>query len=73
MFFSTATRPTLRNTGRGRSAKRSGSSARRGWKRSVSTPRVQGEMLRKPRRSNSSRMVGVATMMRPEGRWNQRK
>jgi hypothetical protein len=29
-------------------------------------------MLRKPRRASSSRMVGVATMIRPEARWNQR-
>jgi hypothetical protein len=39
---------------------------------SVSTPRAQGEMLRKPRRSSSARMVGVATITRPDGPWNQR-
>jgi hypothetical protein len=41
-------------------------------KTSVSTPRVQGEMLRKPWRISSSRMVGVATISRPDGLWNQR-
>ena len=37
---------------------------------SVSTPRDQEEMLRKPCRSSSSRMVSVATIIRPDGLWN---
>jgi hypothetical protein len=36
----------------------------------VSTPRDQAEMLRKPWRDSSSRMVGVATISRPDGLWN---
>jgi hypothetical protein len=39
---------------------------------SVSTPRDQGDMLRKPCLASSSRMVGVATISRPDGLWNQR-
>ena len=44
--------------------------AARGLKISVSTPRDQGEMLRKPCLTSSSRMVGVATISRPDGLWN---
>ena len=36
------------------------------------TPRDQGEMLRKPWPASSSRMDGVATINRPDGLWNQR-
>ena len=72
MFFSTAIRPTFSQMGRASPSNTSGSPSRRGWKVSVSTPRVQGEMLRKPCLISSSRMVGVATISRPDGWWNQR-
>ena len=72
MFFSTATRPTLRKMGRASPSSGSRSPSRRGRNCSVSTPRVQKDRLRKPRFSSSSRMVGVATITRPDGLWNQR-
>ncbi len=71
MFFSTAIRPTFRRMGRA-SPSSSAGAGRSGRNISVSTPRLQGDRLRKPRRSSSSRMVGVATITRPEGPWNQR-
>ena len=69
MFFSGATRPTLRKIGRATPASTSGcSAARSGWNITVSTPRDQGDRLRKPRLDSSSRMVGVATITRPDAR-----
>jgi hypothetical protein len=37
---------------------------------SVSTPRDQAEMLRKPWRDSSSRMVGRRHHQPPDGLWN---
>ena len=73
MFFSTATRPTFSQIGRGRSRISGGrSSCGRGRNSSVSTPRDQGERLRNPFFSSSLRKLSVATMIRPDGPWNQR-
>jgi hypothetical protein len=58
MFFSTATRPTLRNTGRGSTT----AGVQPGRNTAVSTPRVQATSRSKPHAANSRRTVSVATM-----------
>ncbi|CFW32186.1 Uncharacterised protein [Bordetella pertussis] len=69
-FFSRATRPTQRNSGRGSSGRKSRGP---GAKRRASTPRDHTCRLPRPRRATMSRTVGVGTRTRCDGRWNQRR
>ena len=68
MFFSTATRPTVRKTGRGRSRL----APSRGRNSPASTPRVQSLTLRKRRCVSSCAIVGVAAMTAVAGAWKRR-
>ena len=68
MFFSTASRPTVRNTGRGRPR----SLPERGWNRWVSTPRGQRISLWKPRPLSSLVSELVDAMVTRPALWNQR-
>ncbi len=62
MFFSTAMRPTLSQSGRSSEASSGTTSPGRGRKSCVSAPRDQMRTLPKPWPSNSRRSVSVATI-----------
>ncbi|ODT35828.1 MAG: hypothetical protein ABS55_08160 [Lautropia sp. SCN 70-15] len=68
-FFSTDSRPTASQTGRGRSWKTAGGP---GLKRSVSTPLPQIAVRRKPRSISSRRIARVGTITHDDGSWNRR-
>ena len=68
-FFSTAIRPTVTKTGRGKPS----SSARSGRNRSVSTPRVHMPRLENPRWASSVMSEGVATIVTVAAAWKHRK